>query len=344
MKQTIALLFLAGVAAAQDDSYKSLAVGDRVQVTFRSGATLAGTLLAPANLGPLSGSKPRMKAVDVKGGGLPCLLYVFTRKGDASCDAQLALIESWRKDFPEVSVTAIAIDDRTHLELIKTHNIVNTPSLVFKNEANGQTETQIGLQSAERLTGAVARLRARAEEEKVDFDKEPQLTLDVRLEYPGLNGTMSVSKKDIREVRKLQKLDEQTRRRLEEEFKKIKETQKAEEDSRRAAEAKRTGEAVADIEKTEKEEKDKLLKADEVKALQEKAEKMKAQDELLKRFPPDQWNDERKAQILNKSQSKLPITPDERAFLESQADWADAVKTSKAKKEKEAKEKATEEK
>lgn len=344
MKQIIALLpFLAGLASAQDEGYKGLAVGDRVQVTFRNGGSLVGTLVPTPLMGPLSGAKNRPKAVNVKVAGTPFTLYVFHKKDDPSSDGQTAVVEAWKRDYPEATVTPVAMDDKSAGDLVKAHNVVATPTVVFQDAASGRTQALVGLQSAERLTAAISRLRARAEEEKVDFEKEEFLTLDVRLEYPGLNGTMSLSKKDIREVRKLQKLDEATRKRLEEEHRKIKELQSAEEKARREAEAQRSAETVKDIERAEREAKEAAAKADEGKSLLEKAEKLKAQEELIKQFPPDQWTEERKQTILNKSQAKLPISPEERAFLERQADWAEAVKADKARKEKEAKEKGTEE-
>lgn len=343
MKQIIALVpFLAGLASAQEDGYKGLAVGDRVQVTFRSGGSLVGTLVPSPLMGPLSGGKNRPKAVNVKASASPFTLFVFHKKDDPASDAQAAVVDSWKRDYPEATVTLVPMGDKASTELIKAHNVVATPTVVFQDTGSGRTQAQVGLQSAERLTAAIGRLRARAEEDKVDFEKEDFLTLDVRLEYPGLNGTMSLSKKDIREVRKLQKLDEATRKRLEEEHRKIKELQSAEEKTRREAEALRSAEAAKDIERTEKEEKEAAAKQDEGKALLDKAEKLKAQEELLKQFPPDQWTEERKQTILNKSQAKLPISPEERAFLDRQADWSEAVKADKAKKEKEAKEKTEE--
>jgi hypothetical protein len=343
MKHMIALLSLLALpAAAQEDAYASLATGDRVQVTFRTGGSLVGTLVPPPAMGPM----PRKRAVDLKAPGAPFSVQLFLKKGDPAGEAQAAVLATWKKDFPEATVTSVAMDDKASYELIKLNNVVASPTIVIKDTASGRSQSQVGLHTAERLTASLARLRARLEEEKVDFTKEAFLTLDVRLEYPGLNGTMSISKKDIREVRKLQKLDEATRKRLEEEHRKIKEIQDAEEAARRDAEAKKSEEAKADVEKADKEAAEAAAKADEGKALLDKAEKIKAQEELLKSFPPDVWTEEKKQGILNKSQAKLPISTEERTFLEKQADWAEAVKADKekkAKKEKEEKEKATQE-
>ena len=345
MKHMIALLssLLALPVAAQEDVYTGLATGDRVQVTFRTGGSLVGTLVPPPAMGPMSKPKP---AVNLKAPGSPFSVQLFLKKGDPAGEAQAAVLTTWKKDFPEATVANVPMEDKASYDLIKLHGVVASPTIVIKDTATGRSQAQVGLHTAERLTSAVARLRARLDDEKIDFTKEAFLTLDVRLEYPGLNGTMSISKKDIREVRKLQKLDEATRKRLEEEHRKIKEIQDSEEGARRDAEAKKSEEAKADLEKADKEDKEKAAKADEGKALLEKAEKIKAQEELLKSFPPDVWTDEKKQGILNKSQAKLPISTEERLFLDKQAEWAEAVKADKekkAKKEKEEKEKATQE-
>ncbi|HEX7901177.1 MAG TPA: hypothetical protein VF950_25690 [Planctomycetota bacterium] len=342
MKHMIALLpFLALAASAQEDVYTTLATGDRVQVTFRTGGSLVGTLVPPPAMGP-NPNKPK-KLVDLKAAGAPFSVQLFQKRGDPAGEAQAAVLNTWKKDYPEASVTVVLMEAKESVDLIKLNNVVATPTIILRDTASGRSQAQVGLQSAERLTAGLARLRSKLEEEKVDYVKEQFLTLDVRLEYPGLNGTMSLSKKDIKEVRKLQKLDEATRKRLEEEHRKIKEAQSAEEAARRELESKKTDEAKADIEKTEKEEKEKASKADEGKALLEKAEKIKSQEELLKTYPPELWTEERKQTILNKSQAKLPISTEERVFLDKQGEWAEAVKAAKAKKEKEEKEKATQE-
>ena len=51
MKYAIALLpFLSSAAAAQEDVYRTLAVGNRVQITFPSGNTLIGKLIVKPKL------------------------------------------------------------------------------------------------------------------------------------------------------------------------------------------------------------------------------------------------------------------------------------------------------
>jgi hypothetical protein len=48
----------------------------------------------------------------------------------------------------------------------------------------------------------------------VDYSKESALVLDVTWEYPGLNGTMTIPKKEIKSLRKLRVMDEKTRQNL----------------------------------------------------------------------------------------------------------------------------------
>src|SRR2546422_8440875 len=55
----------------------------------------------------------------------------------------------------------------------------------------------------------------------IDYSEASEVTIDLSLEYPGLNGTMTVAKKEIKEIRKLQNLDPQTMKRIEDEVKRI---------------------------------------------------------------------------------------------------------------------------
>lgn len=339
MKHVLALLpFLAATAAAQEDVYQSLQPGDRLHVTFRSGGTLIGTLVPPAPTGAAAATRKK-PAVGVQAPAVPFEVIYVSAGADAAGDAQTALLDGWLKQHPEGQLQRVKAGDKEAEDLVKKHNILATPALVLRDPVTGVFQAYIGVQSAERLEAALGRLRQKTQEAKVDFSKEDFLTLDVSLEYPGLNGTMSLARKDIKDVRKLQKLDEATRRRLEEEHRKIRESQAADEAARRDSEIKRTEDAKAEIEAAAKAEIENKKKADEAKALEEKAAKLKSQDELLKQFPPEQWTEERRQLIINKSTNKLPVSPEERAFLEKQTDIAEAVKAQKERQEKEKAEK-----
>ncbi len=53
MKYTFLVLpLLAAAARAQEDVYKALDVGDRVQIVFRNGNTIIGNLVVPRVAGP----------------------------------------------------------------------------------------------------------------------------------------------------------------------------------------------------------------------------------------------------------------------------------------------------
>jgi hypothetical protein len=208
MKYSLLLLpFLASVASAQDDVWKQLSKGDRVQVTFRSGNTISGQL---------------------------------------------------------------------------THKPAD-PRLV---------------------------------QEKLDLGTGNEITLDVSLEYPGLNGTLSILKAEIKEIRKLQNIDPETEKRIRAEIQRIQAQSAEDEKSRRVledereAKAKKDREAAVKIEKSLEESKNKGAKA--VKEMEE----IEAGLKLLKRFPPDKFGPQTAKEVADKSLLKIPVTPDEREFLD----------------------------
>jgi hypothetical protein len=208
MKYSLLLLpFLASLASAQDDVWKQLSKGDRVQVTFRSGNTISGQL---------------------------------------------------------------------------THKPAD-PRLV---------------------------------QEKLDLGTGNEITLDVSLEYPGLNGTLSILKAEIKEIRKLQNIDPETEKRIRAEIQRIQAQSAEDEKSRRVledereAKAKKDREAAVKIEKSLEESKNKGAKA--VKEMEE----IEAGLKLLKRFPPDKFGPQTAKEVADKSLLKIPVTPDEREFLD----------------------------
>ena len=220
----IVLPFLAAAAWGQDDIYKSLALGDRVQITFRSGGTINGNL----EPNPM-GRKPKAK-------------------GDTTA------------------------------------------------------------------------------EPPVDYTKAESHTVNLSWEYPGLEGTMTILKKEIKEVRKLQTLDPETMERLKkqrEQIRKDLEEQNAEkkaDDDKRQAAADKEARKLADKAKTEED--DAVRAAEEAKQRKELEEGQK----ILKRFPPDAgWGSERLDEIQAKSTRKNSvITPDEMEFMRSYQQWVKA--------------------
>jgi hypothetical protein len=178
-------------------------------------------------------------------------------------------------------------------------------------------------------TGKAAPAEAAAPE-PVDFSKLPVLTLDLSWEYPGLNGTLTIEKKDVRSIEKLQNLDPATLRRLAEEKKKIQEDLARQNEELRKEAERREKEARELVERLRKEEDEKLKAAGQEKELAEKLDRVKKYKEVLARFPPSAgWGPERLQEISRKAQLKLPVTLEERAFAENFQLWNEAVSAQK---------------
>lgn len=231
MKYSLLILpLLASLASAQDDVWKSLAKGDRVQITFRTGNTILGNL----------DSKP----------------------GD-----------------PRVKIGAI------------------------------------------------------------DYSTADEITLDLSLEYPGLNGTMSIMKKEIKEIRKLQALDPATMRRIQDELKRIQAQTAADEASRRASEGDRDKAAKAAREAADKLNEKAKGEKEKGEALLKEFEELQKGNELLKRFPPDKYGPQSLKEMADMAVRKQPVPADLREFAdpEIQRLWTKAVGALKEAKEKEEK-------
>ena len=250
------LPFLAGEAFAQEDVYKKLALGDRVQVTFRSGATVIGNLVPPPSRGPI---KPTVQKA-ASGGTTPASVKIA----------------------PPAPVPAVSID----------------------------------------------------------YSKEASLTLDLSWEYPGLNGTMTLLKDQIKAIQKLEKLDAAMRHRVEEEREKIRKQVEADDAERKAAEEARDQAAVDAAKKAEAEEKATAAASSEGEKVVQAAEELSKGLELLAKFPPPEWGPEKLKEFQGKSVRRQILTPDEREFLEGFEQWLKA----KTWKENQKSESSTEEK
>jgi len=124
------------------------------------------------------------------------------------------------------------------------------------------------------------------------------LTLDVTLEYPELNGTMTVPKKEIKGVRKLRGLDPETKKKLAEMKKRI-----AEENAKTPPPKPKP--AATPEPKPEP-------PVEEPKPKPE--EELKKAREFYEKFPAPDWSEERYNAIrLKKLRGQLP-TPTEREF------------------------------
>jgi len=171
----------------------------------------------------------------------------------------------------------------------------------------------------------------RLPEGTLDFSQMTEITLDVSLEYPGLNGTLSIPRKEIKEIRKLQNIDKATMDRINAEIARIRQQASADEAARRASEDERDAaskKARADAEKIDKSTTD--LKNKGAAAVKDLDDIQKGL-ELLKKYPPGQFGPVTAKAVADKAMQKLPITPLEREFLdpETQRLWNKALEYQK---------------
>ena len=224
MKYSLLLLpFLASVATAQDDVWKSLQKGDRVQITFRSGNMLLG------NLAPKPGD-PRLQP----------------------------------------------------------------PA--------------------------------------VDYASATEVTLDLSLEYPGLNGTMTVPRKEIKEIRKLQNMDAATLKRIQDEMTKIKAQTAADDADRRSREVERDKVKDKERKKALAEEAESEKNKDKGAKLLKEFEDLQKGKELLKKFPPEKYGPQTLKEAVEMGIRRQPVPLDMREFSdpETQRLWKLALDAQQA--------------
>jgi hypothetical protein len=341
MKYTLLALTLLGSAAlAQDeDVYKSLALGDRVQVTFRNGNTLTGNLAdptkdeikasnaagAPRGKGAPAGKAPAPKAA-VKGPSKPddaISLYYFRSDKDAVCKTQDAALAEWTKKNPAVKVEI----QSSGSELWTKYGVTTVPTLVFEAKASRSTESLQGLQTAEALDSALMKVREKmaAAVPTIDYSRETHITIDLSWEYPGLNGTMTIPKDQIKVLRKLQNLDSNLLERVKQEKAKLKAELEAQDADRRAIADRRAASAAAEAETSEKDQATKTEAATEGDAAIRKLDDLKRGLELLQKFPPDQWGPEKLKELKDKAIRKQIPTAEELEFQEGYPYWKAAL-------------------
>ncbi|HLY75421.1 MAG TPA: hypothetical protein VKU80_14970 [Planctomycetota bacterium] len=156
----------------------------------------------------------------------------------------------------------------------------------------------------------------RLPEGTLDVSQLSEITLDVSLEYPGLNGTLSIPRKEIKEIRKLQTLDKATLDRINAEIARIRQQAAADEAARRTAETERdaaTKKARADLEKFDKHSAD--VKNKGAAAVKDLEDLQKGLD-LLKKFPPGQFGPDTAKAVADKALRKQPVTAAESEFLD----------------------------
>lgn len=162
---------------------------------------------------------------------------------------------------------------------------------------------------------------------EMDYSQATELTLDVSLEYPGLNGTLTIPKKEIKEIRLLQNLDPVTRKRLEDEVKRIQAQAAEDEKARKSADDDRNKSAAAASAAAAKAASAQKAASQKGEDLVKEAEDLRKGLDLLARFPPDKWGPQTMKEIADKTIRKQSVTADERDFLdpENQRLWLKAL-------------------
>ncbi len=186
-----------------------------------------------------------------------------------------------------------------------------TPDEVYKRLALGD-RVEITLRSGATLTGklvAPAREAGEPAAGALDFTKEKALSLDMSIEYPGLSGTMTVRKDQIKSLRKVQNLTPDQVRKLEEEKRKI-------EEDRKAPKPPPAAPPPAEAEKPKPSPKPSA--EDEAK---KKEDQLKKGAALYAKFPPSDWGPDRNAGIRLKLARSQALTPQEREFHEGFPLW-----------------------
>lgn len=169
-------------------------------------------------------------------------------------------------------------------------NLLMTLALAFVVQDAPGDRIEVTFHSGATLNGTIVAPPPKAE--------PGSLTLDVTWEYPGLNGTVTVAKKEIRSVRKLQLLDEKTKQQLAEMKKRI-----AEENARQ-----------------EKPKPEPVVVAPEPPRPElsperdPKEEELKKAREFYAKYPAPDWSEERRNAIRVKKFRGVIPTPAEREF------------------------------
>lgn len=203
---------------------------------------------------------------------------------------------------------------------------------VWKTLAKGD-RVSITFRSGNQISGQLTAKPAdpRLPQESLDFSQASEITIDVSLEYPGLNGTLSIPRKEIKEIRKLANLDSATMKRIQDEIARIKQQAAADDAARRASEADKDRAAKKAREDAEKIDKDVDAAKNKGQAAVKDLEDIQKGLELLKRFPPGQYGPETAKAVADKALRKQPVTPAETEFLDTEVQrlWNKALQYQK---------------
>jgi len=223
---------------------------------------------------------------------------------------------------------------------------------VWKNLSNGD-RVQITFRSGNMIMGTLSHkpVDPRTKPAAIDYSTVTELTLDLSYEYPGLNGTMTIAKKEIKEVRKIQNMDPATMKRVREELQKIQQQSASDEAARKSAESDRDKAALAARDKLIKESEEGKADKDKGAALLQDFNELQKGKELLQRFPPDKFGPQTLKDMADMAVRKQPVPLEYREFADPEVQklWNKALKaqqdaTASEKKESEKKEKVEEKK
>jgi len=198
---------------------------------------------------------------------------------------------------------------------------------------------QITFRSGNSIMGNLANKPAdpRVPPGAIDYAAVTEVTIDVSLEYPGLNGTMTIPKKEIKEIRKLGNLDAASMKKIQEEMLRMKKQAEADEAARKASEADRDKTAKAAREAADKADKENSGDKEKGAQLLKDFNDLQEGKKLLQRFPPEKYGPQTLKDMADMAVRKQPVPLDMREFADPEVQrlWTLALNAQKDEKKKE---------
>jgi hypothetical protein len=166
---------------------------------------------------------------------------------------------------------------------------------------------EVRFHSGNTISGTVVAPPGKTKDEAVNLATQSSITLDVSMEYPGLNGTMTVLKKEIQKITLLHQLDDKTRKSIEQMKKEL-----AQGNATKPPPKAETPSPVPPVAEPPKAD----PKPEEAKP----EDDQKAKD-LFAKFPPPAWGPDRLNAIRVKRQRGVVPSLDEQEFEKNFALW-----------------------
>lgn len=217
----------------------------------------------------------------------------------------------------------------------------------WKSLAKGD-RVQVMFRSGNTILGALTAKPAdpRVAPGPIDYSGVSEITIDVSLEYPGLNGTMTIPKKEIKEIRKLGNLDAAAMKKIQEEMQRIQKQAAADEAARKAAEGQRDKASKEAREAAEKAAEEAAGDKDKGAQLLKDFQDLQKGKELLQRFPPEKYGPQTLKDMADMAVRKQPVPVDMREFADPEVQrlWNLALNAQKDDQKKKEKEKVEEKK